>query len=123
MVNHEIRQLLERRKKELLDLMDRLQKESDAETFSGPFSGEIEDTVETATTLTEKEFVNTHIINVADQLFMVRHALHKMEQYPDRFGKCELCMRPIEKDRLEIKPWARYCKDCKESIERRTRRT
>lgn len=123
MVNQEIRQLLEKRVEELLGQLERLQNGTDSKTFKDPLPGVIEDFVDTANTLTEKEYVQTQIINVADQLFMARHALHKIIHYPDRFGKCELCMRPIEKERLEIKPWARYCKDCKESVEKRTRRS
>lgn len=31
------------------------------------------------------------------------------------YGICETCNRPISKVRLEAVPWARLCRDCKES--------
>jgi DnaK suppressor protein len=122
MVEQEIRQLLEKRLKELLNLLDRLQQESNGKASREILPVGIEDTIDTATALAEKESVHTQIINVTDQLAMTRHALHKMDHFPDRFGKCELCMRAIEQERLKIKPWARYCKSCRESIEKRTSR-
>jgi DnaK suppressor protein len=30
------------------------------------------------------------------------------------FGICEECGQPISKARLEVVPWTRHCKDCKE---------
>jgi len=36
-----------------------------------------------------------------------------------RFGTCEKCGQSISKARLEVVPWARHCKDCKERQETR----
>jgi DnaK suppressor protein len=38
----------------------------------------------------------------------------------ERFGICEECGQPISKARLEVVPWARHCKDCKERQDSRS---
>ncbi len=45
-------------------------------------------------------------------------ALTRIRQ--ERFGICEECKQPISKVRLEAVPWARHCKDCKESQKSRS---
>jgi DnaK suppressor protein len=42
----------------------------------------------------------------------IEDALTRIRQ--DRFGICEECGQPISKARLEVVPWTRHCKDCKE---------
>ena len=42
----------------------------------------------------------------------IEDALTRIRQ--DRFGICEECGRPISEARLEVVPWTRHCKDCKE---------
>jgi DnaK suppressor protein len=42
----------------------------------------------------------------------IEDALTRIRQ--ERFGTCEECGEPISKARLEVVPWARHCKDCKE---------
>ena len=40
----------------------------------------------------------------------VKHALDKIEGYPEKYGMCEVSNQPIEHDRLEANPAARTCK-------------
>ena len=42
----------------------------------------------------------------------IEDALTRIRQ--DRFGICEECGQLISKARLEVVPWTRHCKDCKE---------
>ena len=42
----------------------------------------------------------------------IEDALTRIRQ--ERFGTCEECGQLISKARLEVVPWARHCKDCKE---------
>jgi DnaK suppressor protein len=42
----------------------------------------------------------------------IEDALTRIRQ--ERFGICEECGQPIGKARLEVVPWTRHCKDCKE---------
>jgi DnaK suppressor protein len=42
----------------------------------------------------------------------IEDALARIRQ--ERFGICEECGQPISKARLEVVPWTRHCKDCKE---------
>jgi DnaK suppressor protein len=42
----------------------------------------------------------------------IEDALTRIRQ--ERFGSCEECGQPISKARLEVVPWTRHCKDCKE---------
>jgi DnaK suppressor protein len=42
----------------------------------------------------------------------IEDALTRIRQ--DRFGICEECGQPIRKARLEVVPWTRHCKDCKQ---------
>jgi DnaK suppressor protein len=42
----------------------------------------------------------------------IEDALTRIRQ--ERFGISEQCGQPITKARLEVVPWTRHCKDCKE---------
>ena len=33
-----------------------------------------------------------------------------------RYGICELCQRAIPQARLNLVPWTRFCRDCKEDL-------
>jgi len=48
----------------------------------------------------------------------IEDALTRIRQ--DRFGICEECGQPISKARLEVVPWTRHCKDCKEQQDSRS---
>jgi len=46
-----------------------------------------------------------------DQLAEVEHALAKFEN--NTYGKCDICGKPIDPDRLEALPQAALCLSCK----------
>ena len=48
----------------------------------------------------------------------IEDALTRIRQ--ERFGICEECGQPISKARLEVVPWTRHCKDCKERQDSRS---
>jgi DnaK suppressor protein len=48
----------------------------------------------------------------------IEDALARIRQ--ERFGICEECGQPISKARLEVVPWTRHCKDCKDQQDSRS---
>ena len=42
-------------------------------------------------------------------------ALNKIEKH--QYGICEMCEDEIPETRLEVKPFAKYCIDCREIVE------
>jgi YteA family regulatory protein len=50
-----------------------------------------------------------------DRLVLVERALAKLAR--DEYGRCERCGRPIEPERLEAMPEARYCIACRRAVE------
>jgi RNA polymerase-binding protein DksA len=46
-------------------------------------------------------------------LYRVEEALRRLYKDPDNFGICHSCGKPINFDRLDALPHARYCIDCK----------
>lgn len=54
-----------------------------------------------------------------DRLRLIEESLEKIED--GEYGKCEECGGKIPKGRLKVMPFAKYCVDCKELIEREER--
>lgn len=54
--------------------------------------------------------------NESRQLQMVDEALQRIED--DEYGTCQNCSKPIQPKRLAAIPWARYCLNCQELIEK-----
>ena len=46
-------------------------------------------------------------------LYRVEEALRRLYKEPDKFGLCHSCTLPIDFERLDALPHARYCIDCK----------
>jgi len=46
-------------------------------------------------------------------LYRVEEALRRLYKDPDNFGTCHSCGKPIDFERLDALPHARYCIDCK----------
>ncbi len=77
---------------------------------------EVRDTTDDATTqqgtaeaLQEEGVASRMLIEVQD-------ALKRIED--GTYGKCTVCGRPIEPARLEAVPWARYCLEDQEKIDK-----
>ncbi len=121
MDTYEIKITLKNRESELVALMDKLSRAT-GKSDGSPFEvSENKDFVDIASDLTEREYNTTEMLTVANELSLVRHALYKLEKSAERYGICERCLRRIEVQRLLVKPWARYCKSCKENDEKNAR--
>jgi len=46
-------------------------------------------------------------------LYRVEEALRRLYREPEKFGFCHSCGKPIDFERLDALPHARYCIDCK----------
>ncbi len=64
----------------------------------------------------QKEFISGLLNHDAEELVAIRDALQKIVN--GTYGICERCGGPIEEERLEAIPTCRYCKKCKEELER-----
>jgi DnaK suppressor protein len=64
----------------------------------------------------QKEFLFAQSSNDRNFLRMVEHALSCIEE--GSYGECEMCGEEIGERRLDAVPWARYCIDCQEKLER-----
>ena len=54
--------------------------------------------------------------NESRQLQMVDEALQRIED--DEYGTCQNCHNTIQPKRLQAIPWARYCLNCQELVEK-----
>ena len=54
--------------------------------------------------------------NESRQLTLIDEALMRLED--DEYGVCQNCEKDISQKRLQAIPWARYCIDCQELVER-----
>ena len=54
--------------------------------------------------------------NESRQLVLVDEALLRVED--DEYGVCQNCEKAINQKRLAAIPWARYCLDCQELVEK-----
>ena len=54
--------------------------------------------------------------NESRQLQMVDEALQRIED--DEYGACQNCSKQIQPKRLAAIPWARYCLNCQELLEK-----
>jgi DnaK suppressor protein len=54
--------------------------------------------------------------NESRQLTLIDEALLRIED--DEYGQCQNCEKEINQKRLAAIPWARYCLDCQELLEK-----
>ncbi|MBV9242332.1 MAG: TraR/DksA family transcriptional regulator [Acidobacteria bacterium] len=54
--------------------------------------------------------------NESRQLTLIDEALMRIED--KEYGECQNCEKDINPKRLQAIPWARYCIDCQELVER-----
>lgn len=54
--------------------------------------------------------------NESRQLTLIDEALLRIED--DEFGICQNCQKAVQPKRLAAIPWARYCLDCQELLEK-----
>ena len=106
----QLRTKLERDRAQLLERLELLKADSDSagETREGSPFGKRE---EEATEAFELEKRMAMERNLRDSLAEVTRALAKFES--GDYGKCEMCGKDIEPDRLEARPQASLCMRCK----------
>jgi DnaK suppressor protein len=93
---------LEKREEQLLDDIERKQKEAREHT-----DRETGDAMDLAANLEGEEELLRQVDAEYRELEEVREALQRIED--GKFGKCVECGKPIPLGRLEAIPWAKYC--------------
>jgi DnaK suppressor protein len=105
--------LLER-KEELLDIMQNLKRE-----FQNIDSCDIKEEADFASCSVNSES-NFYIYKQQQkEVLEIEEALKKINS--GEYGICEMCEEEINPARLEVKPFAKYCIDCREIIEKEGR--
>lgn len=61
------------------------------------------------------ETIEAQINALSETLQEIEKALKRIRK--GTYGKCELCDKPIEKERLDLVPYARFCSKCQKKIE------
>ena len=105
------RQLLGIRENHLMELQQRLKQASELGDPGVPDPGDlgsIEDLKDYLHLLGDRE---------REEIMKIDEALTRIDQ--GTYGACEDCGQQIGDDRLEIQPYTRYCRPCKEKIETR----
>ncbi|HEU5423258.1 MAG TPA: TraR/DksA C4-type zinc finger protein [Nitrolancea sp.] len=69
--------------------------------------------------LFERERLMTIRGELVDRRLAIQQALQKLDD--GTYGICERCGKPIAPERLEALPFARYCLDCQDIIDRQGR--
>ncbi|MCX7818929.1 MAG: TraR/DksA C4-type zinc finger protein [Kiritimatiellae bacterium] len=68
----------------------------------------------------DREFALSLVSNEQEILYEIDEALHRIDA--GTYGICELTGRPIEIERLKVLPYARYCREAQEQLERNRKR-
>ena len=64
----------------------------------------------------DREFALNLVSSEHDALFEIDEALRRIDE--GRYGLCEISSKPIEKERLRVIPYARYCVEVQSELER-----
>ena len=88
-------------------LAQRLRQEESDPVESSELSKIDQHPAELGTETFEREMELTTRMIVEAELKDIDDALRKLEQ--GNYGICEACGKPIDPERLEAKPWARFC--------------
>ena len=102
--------LLER-KQELLKILEDLKSE-----FSDVNSCDIKEEADFASCSSNNESNFYLYQQQQKELLEIEEALKKIKA--GKYGICEMCEEEINPERLAIKPFAKYCIDCREIIEK-----
>lgn len=103
--------ILKKRKTQILAQLN-----DDANEIEGLLHSEPNDNVDFSTINTSSHIEQTIAENLRVELDDIALSLQKIKQ--NTYGICELCGDNIDLNRLKIKPHARYCKNCRESVEK-----
>jgi RNA polymerase-binding transcription factor DksA len=110
------RERLMREQKSRRDLAARLRTEEANPPENSELSSVDQHQAELGTETFERERDLTALMMVEAELEDIQRALRKIEQ--STYGVCEECGKPIAFERLEAKPWARYCIVHQEQMEK-----
>jgi RNA polymerase-binding transcription factor DksA len=83
---------------------------------SGELSGYSTHMADAGTDNFDREFALSLVSNEQEALYEIEEALKRLEQ--STFGLCEMCEKPIRKERLSAVPFARLCVRCQSQVEK-----
>jgi len=104
-------EILNNRKKEILKILEDLKNE-----FKDISSCDIKEEVDFASCSSSNE--NNFLIynKLQQELKEIEEALIAIKH--NKYGICKMCEEPINPERLKVKPFAKYCIDCREILEK-----
>ncbi|MCG3148322.1 MAG: RNA polymerase-binding transcription factor DksA [Verrucomicrobiae bacterium] len=91
-----------------------------ARDTSGELSGYSMHMADAGTDNFDREFALSLVSNEQEALYEIEESLKRLEA--GTFGICEMCEKPIRKERLEAVPFAKNCVQCQSLIEKDRRR-
>jgi RNA polymerase-binding transcription factor DksA len=83
---------------------------------SGELSGYSLHMADAGTDNFDREFALSLVSSEQEALYEIEEALKRLEH--GTYGLCEMCERPIRKERLEAVPFARLCVQCQSGVEK-----
>ena len=102
----EYKQVLEAQRKDLLEELDRLEKQEDFGNDVDAFDAETDEAEERGNTIALGQ-------TLRDRINEIDSALRKIED--GAYGKCERCRGEISEAVLAVAPESRLCAECKKS--------
>ncbi len=87
---------------------------------SGELSGYSLHMADAGTDNFDREFALSLVSNEQEALYEIEESLKRLEA--GTYGICELCEKPIRKERLEAVPFAKNCVQCQSTVEKDRRR-
>jgi DnaK suppressor protein len=105
-------------KKELEDKKARIQKviSDNEKEMKALSSSDVSDEADQATISTDAAIEQAITNKQLKELKEIDYALFKMEN--KTYGVCEMCEESIGKERLKVKPQAKFCIVCREIVEK-----
>ncbi|TKX28432.1 RNA polymerase-binding protein DksA [Campylobacter sp. MIT 12-5580] len=103
--------ILEERKKLILNQLD-----SNTQEIEDLYNSEPNDNIDFSSINTSSQIEQTINSNLKQELDEIENSLSKIKQ--GIYGICESCEEDISIERLKIKPHAKYCINCRQSIEK-----
>ncbi|NDJ27324.1 RNA polymerase-binding protein DksA [Campylobacter sp. MIT 19-121] len=103
--------ILEERKKLILNQLD-----SNTQEIEDLYNSEPNDNIDFSSINTSSQIEQTINSNLKQELDEIENSLSKIKQ--GIYGICESCDEDISIERLKIKPHAKYCINCRQSIEK-----
>jgi DnaK suppressor protein len=109
--NHIFKEKLLERKKEIIKILDDITNEIKELSYD-----DVCDEGDEATSAMDSGRKQQIYLKLKEELNEIEIALKKIEE--GTYGICEMCEEPINKERLLVKPYAKYCIICREIMEK-----